>query len=382
MTYNCNRSLSTNRYPSLQNGPVKAPSQNHDTPHHGPRRTLQEPEEPTDPLPSRIQICGHGHAQGCPPVIPRLEYVDSDPLQDDKILMQGPRIAERADDDPNVIRKVPSDQALPKFRWGSKQRTSGRSKSGLQILVPGRKIPVELIAGGPVTGKSIVYAYASSASSSGRSTNSFGAVGDHLTSARSALLSSSAMPVIYENQSTKPEKSLQNARASNRLSPLANLVMESDPDQDPYELLVVGETGPCRRQVTPQIIAPSSLKPRRRRSLSDLIEPRTTLSDQTGQSIPGSIMPRGTAALERPRGGGPGCSKDENIASPSDIVRDTYEDAPPVCHRAGPPFGLRAHKLNDDSTHLNSQHRHLDPATFTLPHGVSNESVNTGDCLC
>ena len=289
--------------------------------------------------------------------------------------MQGPRIAERADDDPNVIRKVPSDQALSKFRWGSNQRTSGRSKSGLQILVPGRKIPVELITGGPVTGKSIIYAYASSASSSGRSTYSFGAVGDHLP----ALLSSSTMPVIHENRSTKPEKSHQNARSSNRLSPLANLVMESDPDQDPYELLVVGETGPCRRQVTPQIIAPSSLKPRRRRSLSDLIEPRTTLSDQTGQSIPSSIMPRGTAALCP---GGPGCIKDETIASPFDIARAAYEDAPPVWHRAGPPFGLRAYKLNDDSTHLNSQHRRLDPATFTLPHGVSNESVDTGDCLC
>ena len=292
--------------------------------------------------------------------------------------MQGPQIAERADDNPNVIRKVPSDQALSKFRWGSNQRTSGRSKSGLQILVPGRKIPVELITGGPVTGKSIIYAYASSASSSGRSTYSFGAVGDHLPSARSALLSSSARPVIHENQSTKPEKSLQNAVSSKRLSPLANLVMESDPDQDPYELLVVGETGPCCRQVTPQIIAPSSLKPRRRRSSSDLIEPRTTLSDQTGQSIPSSITPRGTAALERPRPGGPGCNKDETIASPFDVTRAAYEDAPPVWHRAGPPFGLSAHELNDDSTHLNSQHRHLDPATFTLPHGVSNESVDTG----
>ena len=277
---------------------------------------------------------------------------------------------------------MPSDQALSKFRWGSSQRASGRSKSGLQILVPGRKIPVESIPGGPVTGKSIIYAYASSPSSSGRSTHSFGAVGDHLPSARSGLLSSSAMPVIHESQSNRPQRTLQNARSSNRLSPLANLVMESVADQDPYQLLVLGETGPYRRQVLPQIIAPSCLKPLRRRSLSDLVEPRTTLSDQTGQSIPSFVVPRTTAAFEPHRPGGTRWSKDETTGILLDTARAPYGNVPPVWYRAGPPFTFRGSKFNDRSTHLPSQHCDLDPATFSLPHGVSNYLVDTRDCLC
>ena len=302
-------------------------------------------------------------------------------MQDDNILTKGPRIADNTNGDPSAIVKVPSDQALSKFRWGSSQRASGRSKSGLQILVPGRQIPVELITGGPVTGKSIIYAYASSPSSSGRSTHSFGAVGDHLPSARSALLSSSAMPVIHESQSSRPQRTLQNTKSSNRLSPLANLVMESVADQDPYQLLVLGETGPYRRQVLPQIIAPSSLKSIRRRSLSDLVEPRTTLSDQTGQAIPGSVVPHEIAALETHRPGRTGCSKDETTGSLLDTAKVAHEDVPPVWYRAGPPFTFRASTLNDDATHLPSQDRNLDPATFSLPHGVSDNFVNTRDCL-
>ncbi|KAL2040968.1 hypothetical protein N7G274_006426 [Stereocaulon virgatum] len=362
-------SPSTYWCPGQQIGHVQVSTHEHNTTDRQPRRLSQKPEESIEPLSTNPLIHGHDKSSGSSLFIQNSKHIEGDPLQDDNILTKGPRIADNTDGDPSAIIKVPSDQTLFKFRWGSSQRASGRSKSGLQILVPGRKIPVELVTGGPVTGKSIIYAYASSPSSSGRSTHSYGAIGDHLPSARSALPSSSAMPVIHESQSNRPQRTLQNARSSNRLSPLANLVMESVADQDPYQLLVLGETGPCRRQVLPQIIAPSRLKPLRRRSLSDLVEPRTTLSDQTGQSIPSFVVPRESTALEPHLPGGTGCSKDETTGDLVDTARAPCRDVPPVWYRAGPPFTLRGSKFKDGSTYLPFQHRNLDPATFSLPHG-------------
>ena len=127
---------------------------------------------------------------------------DGDPLQDDSRLLKGLRITESDENDPTAVRKVPSEQALSKFRWGSHHRTSGRSRSGLQIQVPGRKIPLEPIVSATTSAKSIVYTYESSSSSSGRTTQSFGAIGDHLPSARSALLSSNTMLDIPEDSVT------------------------------------------------------------------------------------------------------------------------------------------------------------------------------------
>ena len=378
LTYSCYRSDNAEGYPCPQHGHDTESSQNYNTSPNEPQRVFRVSEEREETHSDNNSANGQCHVLGSPVIAHISEYIDQDPLQDDEILMQGPRIADKTDADANAIKKVPSDQALSKFRWGSNQRTSGRSKSGLQILVPGRKTSTELITGGPVTGKSIIYAYASSGSSSGRTTHSFGAVGDHLPSARSVQSSSSGMPAIPEDQSTRQENCLKTARSSNALSPLANLVRESDPDQDPYDLMIVGETGPCRRQVTPQIVAPSSLRSLRRRSLSDLIEPRLSFLSQTGQPIPNSLVPQGTLALEGACYGGTQCSKKENIARSFDATSARCKDAPPVWYRAGRPFPLKANRLNHGSIELDSKHRDLDPAMFSLPYGVSKQSAAIG----
>lgn len=69
-----------------------------------------------------------------PSVFRKPKYIeDGDPLQDEEKLLQGLPIVEPGDEAFNTIRKVPSDQALLPFRWGSSRRTTGRSKSGLQV---------------------------------------------------------------------------------------------------------------------------------------------------------------------------------------------------------------------------------------------------------
>ena len=62
------------------------------------------------------------------------KYVeDGDPLKDEEKFLRGLPIVEPGDEALNTIRKVPSDQALLPLRWGSSRRTTGRSKSGLQV---------------------------------------------------------------------------------------------------------------------------------------------------------------------------------------------------------------------------------------------------------
>ena len=62
------------------------------------------------------------------------KYIENgDPLRDEEKLLQGLPIVEPGDEGLNTIRKVPSDQALLPLRWGSSRRTTGRSKSGLQV---------------------------------------------------------------------------------------------------------------------------------------------------------------------------------------------------------------------------------------------------------
>lgn len=69
-----------------------------------------------------------------------------DPLQDEEQLLRGLPIVEPGEEETsNTIKKVPSDQALMPLRWGSCRRSTGRSKSGLQVRLHLRGIPSQPI---------------------------------------------------------------------------------------------------------------------------------------------------------------------------------------------------------------------------------------------
>lgn len=295
---------------------------------------------------------------------------DGDPLQDDSRLLQGLRITESDENDPSAVRKVPSEQALSKLRWGSHRRTSGRSRSGLQILVPGRQIPLEPIVSASVAGKSIVYAYESSSSSSGRTTQSFGAIGDHLPSARSALPSSSTMQDIPEDSMIRP--SLRTVGSSKTLSALGNLVLESSPDEGYYKLLAVGEVGPTRHNIVPHVVDPSQLVPQRRRSLSDLIEPTTNLSSQASPRSPNLAVDRMSAQDAWSSSSATQFGIPDVLSQSPEATEASGEEIVPVWYRSGSPFGAKARRGNGERVALNLGHRDLDPAMFSLPQGVSN----------
>ena len=295
---------------------------------------------------------------------------DGDPLQDDSRLLQGLRITESNENDPTAVRKVPSEQALAKLRWGSHRRTSGRSRSGLQILVPGRQTPFEPIVSASVTGKSIVYAYESSTSSSARTTQSFGAIGDHLPSARSALPSSSTMLDIPEDSVIRP--SLRTVGSSKTMSALGNLVLESSPDERPYKLLAVGEVGPTRYNVVPHVVDPFQLVPQRRRSLSDLIEPPSNMSYQTSPRSPNLAVGRLSAQDAWPNSSVPQFGVPDVLSQSPEATEATVEEVAPVWYRSGPAFGVKASRGNGERVAPNLGYRDLDPAMFSLPHGVSN----------
>ena len=311
----------------------------------------------------------NGNVHGYQPTTrPNEGLVDGDPLQDDSRLLRGLRITETVENDPTAVRKVPSDQTLPKLRWGSTRRTSGRSKSGLQISVPSREVPVQSVVSGSVTGKSIMYTYESSSSSSGKTSQSLGAIGDHLPSARSVLLSSGTMLDIPEG--TLPKPSLRTARSSNTLSPLSNLVLESWPDEDSYKLLVMGEFGPVRDEVVPHIVDPSKLVPQRRRSLSDLIESPTILS--TKIDLPRVIPPTNgnNAKVEWLRPIAAQSRTCEALAHAPENSGVSIQETAPVWYRAGPPFDVIAKEGSRERIARNPQYCDLDPTEFSLPYGV------------
>ena len=294
---------------------------------------------------------------------------DGDPLQDDSRLLKGLRITESDENDPTAVKKVPSEQALSKFRWGSHHRTSGRSRSGLQIQVPGRKILLEPIVSATTSGKSIIYTYESSSSSSGRTTQSFGAIGDHLPSARSALLSSNTMLDIPENFMIRP--SLKTSTSSNTLSPLGNLVLESLPDEGYYKLLAVGEVGPTRKNIVPHVVDPSRLVPQRRRSLSDLIEPPALVSSHTSPTSPRPAADRLTAQNQWSRSNATQFEVPDILSQLPAGNETSGEEIAPLWYRSGPPYDAKAGRGNGARVPLDLRHGDLDPAIFSLPYGVS-----------
>ena len=209
-----------------------------------------------------------------------------------------------------------------------------------------------------MSGKSIIYTYtSSSSSSSGRTMSSFGAVGDHLASSGSAGLPRTVVAIGGRNQSNRLERSVMSATSRTR-SPLADLVLNSTPDEEPYQLLALGQFGPWKQPFTPQLVKSSNLcaLTRRRRSLSDLKE--VPQARQTSVSAePGALNLQLLATMK--------------VLGPDDvriIRRDSLEQLdevssieatdPPIWSRKGPPF------------ELNRRDHNLDPETFSLPFGV------------
>jgi len=285
-------------------------------------------------------------------------------------------------------------------------------------MVPGREAvgPVSVADGGPFSGKSIIYTYVSSSSSSGRTMNSFGAVGDHLQSARTGSLSSGRLSVLLEDQPDKSAEKYSGAHPKGQ-SPLADLMVDSIPDQDPYKLLIVGETGPCRQHTAPYFISPSEfpLLPSRRRSLSDLVEnQKGVVPSKTGDedsscpesqmiAVPASLpqQENNESRLECPaeppgfEGGKAPESRETQMfaastkvhpeemsnfgldgpAEPQDFERGADVLGPPavpVWHRAGPPFQPVRRQETKRAVLTTPINVDFDPATFQLPLGVSS----------
>jgi len=348
---------------------------------------------PQQPTLSSTQIKSREHDLLISPDARVVDYIEEgDPLQDDRVLLQGIRIAEPGDDGPNTIRKVPSDQLLSMFRWGSNHRVTGRSKSGLQILVPGREASATVITGGPFSGKSIIYTYASSSDSSGKTTNSLGAIGDHLLTGRTGFFSGSRRLAVPEDQSIKQAR---DATSTDRMprSPLADLVADSTPDADghearapladlvadltpdvePYKIFIAGEKGPCAKRTVPRVVSLKDfpLLPSRRRSLSDLIEVTKTLHSPTNISIPISTASQISTSAKTacPNGTDSSCQGVPiQQSDPEDILEPLTA---PVWQRAGPPFASIHRKGAGASTQEVCLPDDFDPQTFCFPFGVS-----------
>ena len=232
----------------------------------------------------------------------------------------------------------------------------------MKILVPRNNAPTSLILGEALSGKSIVYTYTSSSSSSnGRIVSSFGAVGDHLTPIGSANLPRSAEVAGGRSPSARPERAIRSATTRTR-SPLADLVLSSTPDEEPYQLVALRHIGPWKQPFTPQLVKPADLctLTRRRRSLSDLKEApqaqQSLVGAEAGASKSQVAVNMNILGLDDVRTVGK-----DSLQQPDEVSSMKVTD-PPVWSRKGPPFDL------------NRRDHSLDPQTFSLPFGVCRNS--------
>lgn len=171
------------------------------------------------------------------------------------------------------------------------------------------------------------------------------------------------------NPSTETERAGANANGRTR-SPLADLVLSSTPDEEPYELLALGQVGPWKQPFTPQLVKPTDLSTliRRRRSLSDLKE--ASRARQTSVSAePGAPKVQVPANKNAARPDDTKSMIKDSLVKP-DEVSFIKENDPPVWVRKGLPFELSRRARSGLPVHLNFQEYSLDPDTFSLPFGV------------
>ena len=228
----------------------------------------------------------------------------------------------------------------------------------IKIIVPRGNASASSNVDGTVTGKSIIYTFTSSTSSSSeRTTGSFGAIGDHLNLTGSADSSRTMVAAGDRNSSTKVERGVMSADSRTR-SPLADLVISSTPDEEPFQLLALGQIGPWKEPFRPQFVKSSDFGALTRRhiSLSDLKDtPQARqYSVCTKSRAPKSEVP---ASLKVSEADDIRTGK-QDIFVQSDGIRSTEVTIPPVWSRKGLPFDQNRRDLK------------LDPGTFSLPFGV------------
>lgn len=323
--------------------------------------TPSEHEEPNQPISSDAYIANY------------LE--EGDPLQNDRVLLQGIRIAEPGDDGPNTIRKVPSEQTLSTFRWGSNHRMTGRSRSGLQILVPGREMPATVVTEGTDSGKSIIYTYASSSDSSGKTTDSLGAIGGQLTTGRRSSLWDNKLLTVPE----APKRAYNPISAGRKpRSPLAELVADSKPDVEPYQILIKGEKGPCTKPIIPRIVSLKDFprSPLRRRSLSDLIDEPRALLPPSSVDVSVPAVPHMSTATQTNRSYEPDTNGEEVLVQSPDRETSTEPLKAPIWRRSGPPFAQIQRRGAGAYTQDACLPEGFDPPTYYFPFDVGRQSMH------
>ena len=171
-----------------------------------------------------------------------------------------------------------------------------------------------------------------------------------------------------QNSSTKVERADMSANGRTR-SPLANLVLSSAPDGEPYQLLALGQIGPWKQPFTPQLVKPSNLSTliQRRRSLSDLKDApqarQPTVSAKPG--APETQVPANTKIMESDLQ----TATKESLVQQDEVSSSEARD-PPMWSRKGLPFEVKRRVRNGLSVPLKSQDYSLDPDKFSLPLGV------------
>lgn len=176
-----------------------------------------------------------------------------------------------------------------------------------------------------------------------------------------------------QNSSTKLERADMSANGRTR-SPLADLVLSSTPDEEPYQLLALGQIGPWKQPFTPQLVKPSNLSTliQRRRSLSDLKD-APQARQPTVSAKPGAPEMQVSANTKISEPDDLQSSTKESLVQQDEVSSSEAKD-PPVWSRKGLPFEVKRRVRNGLSVHLKSQDYSLDPDKFSLPLGVGRSS--------
>ena len=278
-----------------------------------------------------------------------------DPLQSHETLTKQTRIASIFDEfDSDTLKKSPSEEVLPRQHWDSIRKTSGKSKTGLCIVVPpyqtfikpseDAKPDAPLKSGAIFEDKSILYMYTSSSSGDTRTSSGFGAIGDQLVPAKR---SSSKRDLRISDHPIRRPMVDGCDRGTDHID-LKNLVATSEADKSMYQVIIAGETGPLAIPSTPRICGLEELNmiPRRRRSHSDLIDRPISIARPSKDNIAAHM-----------RGGS------RSSSSRGRLIREiSPEHEPEAWHRKGPSYWQMAGVGSTDNVY--------DPASFYLPTGV------------
>lgn len=331
------------------------------------------------------------------------------------------------------IKMSPSNRELARSRWQVPGRiVDGRWKPGLQIKMPERQKTKPFSTGPILYDKSIVYSNSSSSSGGRKDVNSFGAIGDqrfrrpgplsaplayHSADPSTACRSQQSLPYDLLNNSTLEHENLEffkkdghsqflaadlahNIQSNLRIEAvtmedhvepptLHDLVDDSTPDSDQYELLVADGIGLLGSPMVPYRVSPSKMqvRNRRRRSTTDLKGDKSPSPMYTVGSPAASLAYQESASLK-------GIITTRSLPLDCTLVSDNT--IAPTWRRNGPPFvstikhtvssrqeiqnGIDAphSTLGDPDTNGHDAFQDkLDPGEFCLPCGVSAQPQRT-----